>query len=312
MKIHISEFFQLRLLHDIARHRWNARENAVDSQAIIDFISTPSWLFVQLRNLGVQTSLRPVGWLVGLCARLGFIKSTARGFGSGWKHADWFFFRARYNPCRCEAVIRAAVTRPWTLELHPTDETDYNSYQINLCLLSLAGLHPLSLPPPRLTVASPHRSPPVVSALHENSLNLGTITRTWRSARLVTQHNRCPQSVPIRIYRSSGFTGEPRSVESICDRGWSSRFATSLCCRSSLRFYEKGLGANQRACYNESITARSVSSAIACIQCKEITFFNNARDITWYRAICIMRRRNKDLKLSVYIYLYIISGVVRY
>lgn len=130
------------------------------------------------------------------------------------------FFRARYNPCRCEAVIRAAVTRPWTRELHPTDETDYSWYQINLCLLSLVGLCP---PPPSSPSSARGRLPapilpPIVSALHENSLNPGAITRTWRSARLVTQHNRCPQNVPIRIYRSSGFTKE---------HGRSSPFATA-------------------------------------------------------------------------------------
>lgn len=117
------------------------------------------------------------------------------------------FFRARYNPCRCEAVIRAAVTRPWTLELHPTDETDYSSYQINLCLLSLAGLHPLSLPPPRL--ASPYRSPPVVSALHENSLNLGTITRNLEKCAFgdTTQQvsTECPDTdlQILRFYRGT-------------------------------------------------------------------------------------------------------------
>ena len=138
-------------------------------------------------------------------------------------------------------------------------------------LLLHRPFHPLGLRSSLCSILSP-----VVSALHENSLNPSAITRTWRSARLVTQHNRCPQSSDtdlqiLRFYRRTCL------VESICDRGWSSRFATSFCCRSSLRFYEKGLGANQRVCYNESITARSVSSTIVCIQCKETTFSNLAR-----------------------------------
>lgn len=131
-----------------------------------------------------------------------------------------FFFRARYNPCRCEAVIRAAVIRPWTLELHPTDETDYSSYQINLCLLSLAGF--CSLSPPGtldLAVASPPHSPPIVSALHENSLNPGAITRTWEKCAFgdTTQQvsTECPDTdlQILRFYRGT------RPVESICDRG---------------------------------------------------------------------------------------------
>jgi len=118
------------------------RENLIYERQLSDLHPDAlSWLFVQLRNLGVQTPLFATGWL--MCSP-GFIKSTARGFGSGVETRRLIFFRARYNPCRCEAVIRAAVIRPWTLELHPTDETDYSSYQINLCLLSLAGLRPLS------------------------------------------------------------------------------------------------------------------------------------------------------------------------
>lgn len=161
-------------------------------------------------NYATPMFRHPSSRLAGLCVRPASLKVRHEVSGRGGNTPIDFFFRARYNPCRCEAVIRAAVTRPWTLELHPTDETDYSSYQINLCLLSLAGLCPPSPPapvPPRLAVASPF-CPPVVSALHENSLNPDAITRTWRSARLVTQHNRCPQSVPIRIYRSSGFTVE--------------------------------------------------------------------------------------------------------
>jgi len=137
-------------------------------------------------------------------------------------------------------------------------------------LLLHRPFHPLGLWSSLCSILSP-----VVSALHENSLNPSAITRTWRSARLVTQQvsTECSDT-DLQILR---FYRRTCPVESICDRSWSSRFATSFCCRSSLRFYEKGLGANQRACYNESITARSVSSTIVCIQCKETTFSNLAR-----------------------------------
>jgi len=108
------------------------RPSSRRAQLIIRSITQPRCSDTPLRD-----------WL--MCSP-GFIKSTARGFGLGVETRRLIFFRARYNPCRCEAVIRAAVIRPWTLELHPTDETDYSSYQINLCLLSLAGLRPLFLP----------------------------------------------------------------------------------------------------------------------------------------------------------------------
>lgn len=66
------------------------------------------------------------------------------------------FFRARYNPWRNKALIRAPVIRPGVLLLYPTDETDYSSYQINLCL-RFAPLH--------------HPGRADMSSLHENSLN---------------------------------------------------------------------------------------------------------------------------------------------
>lgn len=247
----ISEFHQSRLIH--ARYRWREKKRSglrawwpltLSRRAY-------SWLFVQLRNLDVQTPLLPAG--AGLCARPASLKVRHEVSGRGGNTPLDFFFRARYNPCRCEAVIRAAVTRPWSLELHPTDETDYSSYQINLCLLSLAGLCSPSPPPPspspfRLAVATLPHSPSVVLGFtreltqsgHDNA-NLEKCAFGDTTQQVSTE---CPDTdlQILRFYR-----GTRRSSPFVTAADPPVSPLRVFCCRSSLRFYEKGLGANQCA-----------------------------------------------------------------